>query len=136
MNFSLKACGLLLVAQHFQRVSSGYNGSRFSLLFFCPYLPSRFALCERAISALSEVDIQYYCQTPAIQGQRTESHYSKRHVTNSQYCCSHTLFRNKNSIRYCPDNRLTDGGKAVSPTHRPHSTLFFCFWCSFLLEAE
>jgi hypothetical protein len=37
------------------------------------------------------------------------------------------------------DNRLTDGGKVVSPTHRPllssPETLFLCFWYSFLLEA-
>jgi hypothetical protein len=35
-------------------------------------------------------------------------------------------------------NWLTDGGKVVSPTHRPHSlrTLFFCLCYSFLLEAE
>jgi hypothetical protein len=37
-------------------------------------------------------------------------------------------------------NRLTDGGKVVSPTHRqcsaPQKTLFFCIWYSFLLEAE
>jgi hypothetical protein len=25
-------------------------------------------------------------------------------------------------IPHCLDNRLTDGGEAVSPTHRPHST--------------
>jgi hypothetical protein len=26
-------------------------------------------------------------------------------------------------IPHCLDNRLTDGGKVVSPTHRPRSTL-------------
>jgi hypothetical protein len=25
-------------------------------------------------------------------------------------------------IPYCPDNLLTDGGKVVNPTHRPHFT--------------
>jgi hypothetical protein len=39
------------------------------------------------------------------------------------------------------DNRLTCGGKVVSPTHRPRfipppDTLLFSFWFSFLLEAE
>jgi hypothetical protein len=38
------------------------------------------------------------------------------------------------------DNRFTDSGKFVSPTHRPHFTpqehCFFCFWYSFLLKAE
>jgi hypothetical protein len=27
------------------------------------------------------------------------------------------------TIPYCLDNQLTDGGKVVSPTHRPGSTL-------------
>jgi hypothetical protein len=43
-------------------------------------------------------------------------------------------------IPHCLDNRLTDGGKVVSPTIRPllysPETLFLCFWYSFLLEAE
>jgi hypothetical protein len=42
-------------------------------------------------------------------------------------------------IPHCIDNRLTDGGKAVSPTHRPRSSpqkLFVCLQYSFLLEAE
>jgi hypothetical protein len=43
-------------------------------------------------------------------------------------------------IPHCLDNRLTDGGKVVSPTHRPSFTpetlLFLCCWYSFLLEAE
>jgi hypothetical protein len=42
-------------------------------------------------------------------------------------------------IPHCLDNRLTDGGKVVSPTHLPHcfpEILFFCFWYTFLLEAE
>jgi hypothetical protein len=26
-------------------------------------------------------------------------------------------------IPHCPENRLTDGGKVVNPTHRPRSTL-------------
>jgi hypothetical protein len=43
-------------------------------------------------------------------------------------------------IPCCLDNRLTDGGKVVSPTHRPHFTpqnlFFLCFRYSFLLEAE
>jgi hypothetical protein len=43
-------------------------------------------------------------------------------------------------IPHCLDNRLTDGGKVVSPTQWPRSTLqkhyVFCFWYSFLLEAE
>jgi hypothetical protein len=43
-------------------------------------------------------------------------------------------------IPHCIDNRLTDGGKVVSPTHRPllysPETLLLCFWYSFLLEAE
>jgi hypothetical protein len=37
------------------------------------------------------------------------------------------------------DNGLTDGGKVVSSTHLSKFTpqkLFFCFWCSFLLQAE
>jgi hypothetical protein len=38
------------------------------------------------------------------------------------------------------DNRPTDGGKVVSPMHRLGSStkeiLFFCFWYSFMLEAE
>jgi hypothetical protein len=42
-------------------------------------------------------------------------------------------------IPHCLANRLTDGGKVVSPTHRPllysPETLFLCFWYSFLLEA-
>jgi hypothetical protein len=32
------------------------------------------------------------------------------------YCCG--MLR----IPHCLDNRLTDGGKVVSPTHRPHFT--------------
>jgi hypothetical protein len=40
-------------------------------------------------------------------------------------------------IPHCLDNRLTNGGKVVSPTHRPllysPETLFLCFWYSFLL---
>jgi hypothetical protein len=43
-------------------------------------------------------------------------------------------------IPHCLDNRLIDGRKVVSPTHRPHFTpqkhYFFCFWYAFLLEAE
>jgi hypothetical protein len=43
-------------------------------------------------------------------------------------------------IPHCLDNRLTDGGKIVSPTHRQllysPETLFLCFWYSCLLEAE
>jgi hypothetical protein len=43
-------------------------------------------------------------------------------------------------IPHCLGSRLTDGGKVVSPTHRPllyfSETLFLCFWYSFLLEAE
>jgi hypothetical protein len=43
-------------------------------------------------------------------------------------------------IPHCLDSRLTDGGKVVSPTHRLRSTTqkhyFFCFWYSFLLEAD
>jgi hypothetical protein len=43
-------------------------------------------------------------------------------------------------IPHCLDNRLIDGGKVVSPTHRPHFTpqkhFFLCFRYSFLLEAE
>jgi hypothetical protein len=43
-------------------------------------------------------------------------------------------------IPHCLDNRLTNGGMVVSPTHRPllysPETLFLCFWYSFLLEAE
>jgi hypothetical protein len=41
-------------------------------------------------------------------------------------------------VLLCLDSGLTDDGKFVSLTHRPHSpeTLFFCFWYSFLLEAE
>jgi hypothetical protein len=42
-------------------------------------------------------------------------------------------------IPHCLDNRLTDGGKVVSPAHQPRSTpqkRFFCFWYPFLLEAE
>jgi hypothetical protein len=43
-------------------------------------------------------------------------------------------------IPNCLDNRLTDVGKIVSPTHRPRSTpqetVFFCSWYSSLLEAE
>jgi hypothetical protein len=35
-------------------------------------------------------------------------------------------------IPHCLDNRLTDGGKVVSPTHRPllysQETLFLCFY--------
>jgi hypothetical protein len=34
------------------------------------------------------------------------------------------------------DNRFTDGGKVVSPTHRPHFTYQELSWYSFLLEAE
>jgi hypothetical protein len=34
------------------------------------------------------------------------------------------------------DNRLTDGGKVVSPTRRPHFTPQEDFWYTFLLEAE
>jgi hypothetical protein len=38
------------------------------------------------------------------------------------------------------ENRLTDGGKVVNTTHRqrsaPQKNYFFCFWYSFLLEAE
>jgi hypothetical protein len=30
-------------------------------------------------------------------------------------------------IPYCPDNRLTDGGKDASPMHRPTNILFFLF---------
>jgi hypothetical protein len=40
---------------------------------------------------------------------------------------------------HCLDNRLTDGGKVVSPKHQPRppsEMSFFCFWYSFLLEAE
>jgi hypothetical protein len=41
-------------------------------------------------------------------------------------------------ISHCLDNRLTDGGKVVSPTRRPllysPETLFLCLWYSFLLE--
>jgi hypothetical protein len=43
-------------------------------------------------------------------------------------------------ILHCLDSRLTDGGKVVSLRHRPllysPESLFFCFWYSFLLEAE
>jgi hypothetical protein len=43
-------------------------------------------------------------------------------------------------IPHCLGNRLTDGGKAVSPTHQAAlyspDTLFFCFWYSFLLEVS
>jgi hypothetical protein len=43
-------------------------------------------------------------------------------------------------IPHCLDNRLTDGGKLVSPTYRPliysPETLFLCFWYSLLLEDE
>jgi hypothetical protein len=43
-------------------------------------------------------------------------------------------------IPHCLDNRLTDGGKIVSPTLRPllysPETIFLCLWYSFLLEAE
>jgi hypothetical protein len=49
-------------------------------------------------------------------------------------------------ISQCLDSWLTDGGKAVSPTHRPlctpqkHSFFFlfflFCVWYSFLLHTE
>jgi hypothetical protein len=43
-------------------------------------------------------------------------------------------------ILHCVDNQLIDGGKVISPMHRPCSTpqkrYFFCFWYSFLLEAE
>jgi hypothetical protein len=43
-------------------------------------------------------------------------------------------------IPHCLDNRLTDGGKVVSPTYRPllssPETLFVCLWYSFLLETE
>jgi hypothetical protein len=44
-------------------------------------------------------------------------------------------------IPHCQDNRLTDGGKVVSPTHpaafySPETLVFLCFWYSFLLEAE
>jgi hypothetical protein len=42
-------------------------------------------------------------------------------------------------IPHCVDNRLRHGGKVVSPTHRPRFTSqkhYFCFWHSFLLEAE
>jgi hypothetical protein len=49
------------------------------------------------------------------------------------YVCK--MFR----IPYCLDNRLTDGGKVVSPTRRPllySLETFLCFWYSFLLEAE
>jgi hypothetical protein len=41
---------------------------------------------------------------------------------------------------HCLDNRFTDGDKIVSHTRRPPlyspEILFFCFWYSFLLEAE
>jgi hypothetical protein len=37
---------------------------------------------------------------------------------------------------FCLDSRLTDGGKVVSPTHRPLFTLQEGSWYSFLLEAE
>jgi hypothetical protein len=44
-------------------------------------------------------------------------------------------------IPHCLDDRQTDGGKVVIPTHQLHFTpqetlLFLCFWYSFLLEAE
>jgi hypothetical protein len=43
-------------------------------------------------------------------------------------------------IPHCLDSRLTDGGKVVSPTHRPRSTpqkhFFFCFCYLFLSETE
>jgi hypothetical protein len=43
-------------------------------------------------------------------------------------------------IPHCLENRLTDGGKVVSPTRRlllySPETFFLCFWYSFLLEAE
>jgi hypothetical protein len=39
-------------------------------------------------------------------------------------------------IPHCLDNRLTDNGKFVSPTHRERSIplkhYFFCLWYSFL----
>jgi hypothetical protein len=41
-------------------------------------------------------------------------------------------------IPQCLNNRLTDGGEAVSLKHRPLSTFpnyFFCLWYSFLSEA-
>jgi hypothetical protein len=42
-------------------------------------------------------------------------------------------------IPHCLDNRLTDGGKVVSPTHQPQFTpqkhYYLCFRYSFLLEA-
>jgi hypothetical protein len=42
-------------------------------------------------------------------------------------------------IPHPTQNRLTDGDKVVSSTRRPWSTpqtVFFCFWLSFLLDAE
>jgi hypothetical protein len=32
-------------------------------------------------------------------------------------------------IPHCPDNRLTDGGKVVSPTHPPHFTPYKHYFC-------
>jgi hypothetical protein len=34
------------------------------------------------------------------------------------------------------ENRFTDDGKVISPTHRPRSTAQEVSWYSFLLEAE
>jgi hypothetical protein len=39
-------------------------------------------------------------------------------------------------ISHCLDNRLSDGGEAVSLTRRPRFTPQEYFWYSFLLEAE
>jgi hypothetical protein len=42
-------------------------------------------------------------------------------------------------IPHCLEDRLTDNGKTISLTRRPHCTPqkhFFFFWYSFLLEAE
>jgi hypothetical protein len=41
---------------------------------------------------------------------------------------------NRKENPHCRDSRPTDGGKVVS-LYSPE-TLFFCFWYSFLLEAE
>jgi hypothetical protein len=43
-------------------------------------------------------------------------------------------------LPHCLDNRLTDGGKGCQPEapaalYTPETSLFFCFWYSFLLEA-
>jgi hypothetical protein len=34
-------------------------------------------------------------------------------------------------IPYCLDNRITDGGKVVSPMHLPHSTLHKYYFSAF-----